>query len=87
MTLPLLQTANLPVRHASPVGPLRPASFDEILVTDWSLWVLDNGLVELPETVEKGQTVPVARSRLDTLQRVGGWELAGAAVQKARTLE
>jgi hypothetical protein len=39
----------------------QPASFDEELMTDWSLWLLDHGLPELPERVELGQSVPVAR--------------------------
>jgi hypothetical protein len=30
-------------------------------MTSWSVWVLDHGLPELPERVELGQSVPVAR--------------------------
>jgi hypothetical protein len=40
---------------------MRPASFDEELMSDWSIWVLDNGLPELPTTVEVGWSVPIAR--------------------------
>ncbi len=37
-----------------------PPSFDEEWATDWSIWVLDHGLPELPATVVPGQSVPVA---------------------------
>ncbi len=40
---------------------MQPGSFDESLMTEWSLWVLDHGLPRLPTTVEVGQTVPIAR--------------------------
>jgi hypothetical protein len=39
----------------------RPDSFAEDVMTDWSLWVLDNGLPKLPDRVEVGESVPVAR--------------------------
>lgn len=38
-----------------------PESFDEELMRDWSLWTLDHGLPELPDRVEVGDSVPVAR--------------------------
>jgi len=38
-----------------------PDSFDEDLMTDWSVWVLDHDLPDLPATVEIGESVPVAR--------------------------
>jgi hypothetical protein len=38
-----------------------PDSFDEGLLTEWSLWVLTHGLPELPESVRVGESVPVAR--------------------------
>ena len=38
-----------------------PESFDEQWMTDWSIWVLDHGLPEMPDTVEIGWSVPVAR--------------------------
>lgn len=38
-----------------------PASFDEDHMDEWSLWVLENGLFELPVSVKKGESVPVAR--------------------------
>ena len=37
-----------------------PASFDEDHMDEWSLWVLENGLFELPVSVKKGESVPVA---------------------------
>jgi hypothetical protein len=37
-----------------------PASFDEELMDDWSLWVLDHGLPQLPDRVRIGESVPVA---------------------------
>jgi hypothetical protein len=37
-----------------------PGSFDESLMTEWSLWVLDNGLPHLPNEVAVGCSVPVA---------------------------
>ena len=30
-------------------------------MSEWSLWVLDHGLPELPEGVANGESVPVAR--------------------------
>jgi hypothetical protein len=36
-------------------------SFDEEAANSWDLWVLDNGLPDLPETVQKGESVPIAR--------------------------
>jgi hypothetical protein len=42
-------------------GPAAPASFDEDHMDEWSLWVLENGLPELPVSVKKGESVPVAR--------------------------
>ena len=38
-----------------------PPSFDWDFKDEWSLWVLDNGLPELPATVSLGQSVPIAR--------------------------
>jgi hypothetical protein len=38
-----------------------PATFDEDHMDEWSLWVLENGLPELPVSVKKGESVPVAR--------------------------
>jgi hypothetical protein len=40
---------------------VRPVSFHEGEMTDWSIWVLDHGLPELPDTVNVGESVPVAR--------------------------
>jgi hypothetical protein len=40
---------------------VRPPSFDEEYMTEWSEWVLDHGLPEFPEAVEVGESVPVAR--------------------------
>lgn len=39
----------------------KPATFDEDLMTDWSLWVLDHDLPDLPAAVAIGESVPVAR--------------------------
>ena len=39
----------------------KPASYDEDLMTDWSLWVLDHELPDLPAAVAIGESVPVAR--------------------------
>jgi hypothetical protein len=39
----------------------KPESFDERFMTDWSLYVLAKGLVDLPSTVHRGESVPVAR--------------------------
>ena len=39
----------------------KPASYDEDLMTDWSLWVLDHGLPDIPAAVAVGESVPVAR--------------------------
>ncbi len=39
---------------------MMPGSFDEELMTDWSLWVLDHGLPDFPEVVRVGESVPVA---------------------------
>jgi hypothetical protein len=48
-------------RGGDTVRFVRPESFDEDLMDDWSVWVLDNGLPELPATVMAGESVPVAR--------------------------
>jgi hypothetical protein len=42
-------------------GPTAPASFDEDHMDEWSLWVLENGLPDLPVSVQKGESVPEAR--------------------------
>jgi hypothetical protein len=39
---------------------MRPGSFDEKLMTEWSLWVLDHGLPPLPDRVASGESVPIA---------------------------
>ena len=39
---------------------MQPRSFDDQLITEWSLWVLDHGLPSLPERIEFGQSIPVA---------------------------
>lgn len=39
----------------------KPASYNEDLMTDWSLWVLDHDLPDLPAAVPVGESVPVAR--------------------------
>jgi hypothetical protein len=39
----------------------KPASYDEDLMTDWSLCVLDHGLPDMPAAVAVGESVPVAR--------------------------
>ena len=39
----------------------RPESFDENLSADWSIWVLDEGLPELPAVVARGESLPLAR--------------------------
>lgn len=39
----------------------RPSSWDESLMTEWSLWSLQHGLPVLPSGVEKGESVPIAR--------------------------
>jgi hypothetical protein len=39
---------------------MQPRGFDEQLMTDWSLWVLDHGLPPLPDRIEFGQSIPVA---------------------------
>jgi hypothetical protein len=39
---------------------MQPRSFDERLMTEWSLWVLDHGLPPLPDRIEFGQSIPVA---------------------------
>jgi len=41
--------------------PVAPASFNEDHMDDWSLWVLKSGLPDLPVSVKKGESVPVAR--------------------------
>lgn len=41
-------------------GWLRPSSLKDVNRTQWSLWVLDNGLPELPDSIERGECVPVA---------------------------
>jgi hypothetical protein len=38
-----------------------PLTFDEDFMADWSLWVVEHGLPDLPEEVRKGESVPVAR--------------------------
>ena len=38
-----------------------PLSFAWEYMDKWSLWVLDNGLPELPATVNLGESVPIAR--------------------------
>ena len=38
-----------------------PPSFDEELMTEWSMWVLDHGVPDLPEAVAAGDSIPVAR--------------------------
>jgi hypothetical protein len=40
---------------------VRPESFDEDVWTDWSTWVLDHGLPDLPAALDVGESVPVAR--------------------------
>ena len=37
-----------------------PNSFAEDRMSEWSLWVLDNGLPHLPDAVRVGESVPVA---------------------------
>lgn len=37
-----------------------PPNFDEEWMTEWSLWVLENGLPDLPDRVATGESVPVA---------------------------
>jgi hypothetical protein len=39
---------------------MQPRSFDEQLMTEWSLWVLDHGLPPLPDRVAFGDSVPIA---------------------------
>jgi hypothetical protein len=39
----------------------RPASFDGVLQSDWTIWVLDHGLPSLPQSPAIGTVVPVAR--------------------------
>jgi hypothetical protein len=39
----------------------RPSNFDEDSITDWSEWVLENRLPALPPSIERGESVPVAR--------------------------
>jgi len=50
-------------RYRQPVmlERVRPPSFDEQCMTEWSEWVLDHGLPELPAAVAMGESVPVAR--------------------------
>ena len=38
-----------------------PPSFDDAWFDEWCLWVLDNGLVALPDVLLVGESVPVAR--------------------------
>ena len=45
----------------------RPSSFDDHYIGDWDVWVLGNGLPELPSAVDVDESVPVAYWRL------GGW--------------
>jgi hypothetical protein len=42
-------------------GRSAPASFNEDNMEEWSLWVLSNGLPDMPVAVGKGESVPVAR--------------------------
>ena len=39
---------------------VRPDSFDAASSTDWSLWVLEHGLPDLPDRLAGGESVPVA---------------------------
>jgi hypothetical protein len=39
----------------------RPPSFEEEWQNDWSLYVIEHGLPDLPPTVRVGESVPVAR--------------------------
>ena len=39
---------------------MRPPNFDEQLMEDWSLWVLEHGLPPLPDRVSIGESVTVA---------------------------
>src|SRR4051812_19652836 len=49
-------------RHAlGHARAMRPPSFDEEYMTEWSEFVLDHGLPEFPATLQPGQSVPVAR--------------------------
>lgn len=41
-------------------GAMRPPSFDEDRMTEWSKWVLDHGLPDIPEALQVGESVPVA---------------------------
>jgi hypothetical protein len=61
-------TARHNCRLVPPVGVgsgnlarVQPKSFDEDLMTEWSVWVLDNGLPPLPDGVDPGESVPVAQ--------------------------
>jgi hypothetical protein len=38
-----------------------PSDFDEEDAYSWCLWALDHGLPNLPENVQKGEAVPIAR--------------------------
>ena len=38
-----------------------PSDFDEDDAYSWCLWALDHGIPEFPETLQKGESVPVAR--------------------------
>lgn len=39
---------------------MRPVNFDERFAVSWDLWVLSNGLPDLPEQMVEGISVPVA---------------------------
>lgn len=40
---------------------MRPPSFESEWMSDWSEWVLDHGLPRLPDVLNDGEVVPVAR--------------------------
>lgn len=40
---------------------MTPESFDEDIMEQWGRWVLDHGLPKLPDRVDVGESVPVAR--------------------------
>lgn len=39
---------------------VQPQSFDEQLMTDWSLWVLDHEFPDLPERLQPSEAAPIA---------------------------
>jgi hypothetical protein len=49
------------MRQIRQAASVHPESFDEDLMTDWSLWVLDNELPTLPTDVRIGESIPIAR--------------------------